>query len=155
MVRIIATTFFVAMLAACQTPYQEPGFRGGVVAQPVTADTWRISARGNAYTGDTTIQDYVLLKAAETALAAGSTHFVIAGSSDASRTGAFTTPGSAQTTLIGDTAYTTWTPSSTHTFIKPGSDVLVRLIPKGTPPPPGAIDANEVVQFIGPRVSRG
>jgi hypothetical protein len=41
------------------------GFSGGVAAQQITADTWRIQSRGNAYTGASTVQDYVLLKAAD------------------------------------------------------------------------------------------
>src|ERR1700733_5435115 len=45
--------------------YQEMGFTGGVAAQQITADTWRIQSRGNAYTASSTIQDFVLLKAGE------------------------------------------------------------------------------------------
>lgn len=152
-VRFAVALALIAMLAACQTPYQEMGLLGGVVAEPITADTWRISARGNAHTDQTKIQDYVLLKAAETTLAGGATHFVIISSADASRTGAFSTPGSAHTTFVGDTAFTTWTPGHTSVFVKPGSDVLIRIVPNGMTLD-GAIDANEVVQFIGSRVQR-
>ena len=58
------------MLAGCSTPYQEMGFTGGVKSQQATADTYRIISRGNSYTSGTTIQDYTLLKAAETTRAA-------------------------------------------------------------------------------------
>lgn len=58
-------------LIGCATKYQDMGFSGGVAAEQVTADTWRIVARGNAYTGGTRIQDFVLMKAAETTKAAG------------------------------------------------------------------------------------
>lgn len=60
-------------LASCATKYQEMGFTGGVAAQQITSDTYRIVARGNGYTGNTAIQDYALLKAAETTIAAGGT----------------------------------------------------------------------------------
>jgi hypothetical protein len=63
--------------AGCATPYQDMGFSGGVLAQQMTANTFRIVARGNGYTGTTTVQDYVMLKAAETAIQNGGTHFVI------------------------------------------------------------------------------
>jgi hypothetical protein len=64
------------LLAGCGTKYQEMGFTGGVAAEQITKDTYRIVARGNGNTRSTTIQDYALLKAAETTKAAGATHFV-------------------------------------------------------------------------------
>jgi hypothetical protein len=88
-----------AVLGGCATKYQEMGFTGGVAAQQVTADTWRIQSRGNAYTGASTVQDYVLLKAAETTQAAGGTHFQIVSAADASRASTLVTPGSSTTTF--------------------------------------------------------
>lgn len=81
-------------LAACSTPYQTMGIMGGVESQQITGTTYRIVARGN--TGGTTIQDYTLLKAAETTKAAGGTHFAIISASDASSTGYVATAGHAQ-----------------------------------------------------------
>ena len=69
------------------------GFTGGVAAQQMTADTFRISARGNSYTSTTTIQDYMMLKAAETTKQVDGSYFVIVSAADASRTGYITTPG--------------------------------------------------------------
>jgi hypothetical protein len=57
-------------VAGCSTPYQE-----GVAAEQMTADTFRIVARGNAYTADTALQDYTVLKAAKTTKNMGGTHF--------------------------------------------------------------------------------
>jgi hypothetical protein len=37
------------------------GFSGGVTAQRMTTDTYRIVARGNTYMGATAIEDYTLL----------------------------------------------------------------------------------------------
>lgn len=57
----------VTLLAvSCATPYQEMGFSGGVSSQQMTANTFRIIARGNGYTGSVAVQDYAMLKAAET-----------------------------------------------------------------------------------------
>ena len=53
-------------LAGCGTKYQEMGFTGGVAAEQMSANVYRIKSRGNGYTSNSTIQDYVLLKAAET-----------------------------------------------------------------------------------------
>jgi hypothetical protein len=60
MMRIVAVALALA-LGGCSTPYQDMGFAGGVAAQRMTNDTYRIVARGNGYTGSTTIQDYTML----------------------------------------------------------------------------------------------
>jgi hypothetical protein len=142
-------------LCGCATKYQEMGFSGGVAAQQITADTFRIQARGNAYTNSAMVQDYVLLKAAETTQANGATYFQIVSAADASRASTFVTPGSSTTTLVGNTAFTTTSPGSVDTVIKPGQDVYVRVL-KTAPnvPTPGVYSAAEIIQFIGPRVQR-
>jgi len=152
--RIVAVAVLALSLGACSTKYQDMGFTGGVAAEQITADTWRIIARGNAYTGGTRIQDFILLKAAETTKAAGGTHFVISGSQDASRQGAITTPATAQTTFSGGSAFTTFSPGSVYTYVKPGQDAYVRVlsIPPGAQPPPGVLSADEIIRFIGPRL---
>jgi hypothetical protein len=153
--------FVVAMLVAalsvgCATPYQGMGFRGGVDAQQLTANTFRILARGNGYTDATTIQDHALLKAAETTKQAGGTHFAIISASDASSVGHVVVPGQAHTSVVGSTAYTTYTPATAHKFIRPGQDVYIRIltVQLGQQPPFGAFSADEIIQFVGPRVKR-
>jgi hypothetical protein len=146
----------VLALGGCSTPYQEMGFAGGVVAQQMTANTYRILARGNGYTAGTTIQDYTVLKAAETTKQAGGTHFLIVSAADASSAGYITTPGQARTSVVGNTAYTTYSPGMVHQYMKPGQDVYIRVltITPGQPPPPGAFSADEIIQFVGSRVKR-
>ncbi|WP_457488951.1 CC0125/CC1285 family lipoprotein [Tardiphaga sp. P5_C10] len=139
------------LLAGCGTRYQEMGFTGGVAAEQITADTWRIKARGNAYTASETVQDYVLLKAAETTQAAGGTHFQLISSTDASRTGVIVTPGQSTTTFSGNQAFTTTSPASASEFIKPGQDTYIRVL-RGAQP--AAISAAEIIQFTGARVKR-
>ena len=146
----------LCLLASCQTPYQESGFTGGVTASPITNDTYRISARGNGYTAANTIQDYVLLKAAETTLAKGGTHFIVMTSADASRQEFGQTPGMMQTNVIGKTAYTTYTPGVTYDIVKPGQDTIIQIltISEGVTPPMGAFPAQQVYDNINPRVMR-
>jgi hypothetical protein len=152
----IAAVAGLCLLASCQTPYQEPGLTGGVTASPITNDTYRISARGNGYTAANTIQDYVLLKAAETTLAKGGTHFVVVTSADATRQQIGQTPGMMQTNIIGKTAYTTYTPGITYDIVKPGQDTIIQIltIPNGVTPPMGAFPAQQVFDNINPRVKR-
>jgi hypothetical protein len=132
------------------------GFAGGVSAQQMTADTFRITARGNGYTNRTAIQDYVFLKAAETTKQSGATHFSIISAEDASTAGSIESPGHARTSVVGNTAYTTYSPGMVHQFIKPGQDSYIRIftLQPGSRPPPGAIAADEVIQFVGSRVAR-
>lgn len=141
-------------LAGCGTKYQGMGFNGGVEAQQVTADTYRIVARGNAYTANTTIQDYALLKAAETTKSAGATHFVVISAADAARVSHGVTSGSVQTSVIGNTAYSTYTPGQPYTIVKPGQDAYIRILRPGQTAP-GAISAEEIIRFVGSRVQRG
>ena len=91
--RILVALVGLALLCGCATKYQDMGFTGGVAAEQITADTWRIRARGNAYTNSSTVQDYVLLKAAETTQAAGGTYFQIVSAADASHASTFVNPG--------------------------------------------------------------
>lgn len=99
---------------------------GGVSAEPVTHDTYRIKARGNAFIESSQLQDYVLLKAAETVTSVGGRYFAIIGSQDLS-----------ERTI--DTVY------------KPGADTLVQIVPR---PGQGVFDAKEIIAVIGPRVPR-
>ncbi|MDA9545853.1 hypothetical protein ACM43_15780 [Bradyrhizobium sp. CCBAU 45321] len=153
--RWIAFFWVCLAVGGCGTKYQDMGFTGGVAAQQMTADTWRIQARGNAYTNSATVQDYVLLKAAETTQAAGGTHFQIISAADASRTSTVVTPGTSNTTFVGNQAVTTTSPGSVDTVIRPGQDVYVRVLklPPG-PTPQGVYSATEIVQFVGSRVER-
>lgn len=154
--RVLQCLVMFAVLGGCATKYQEMGFTGGVAAQQVTADTWRIQSRGNAYTGAATVQDYVLLKAAETTQSSGGTHFQIVSSADASRASTFVTPGTSTTTLVGNQAFTTTSPGSVDTVIRPGQDVYIKVLklPPTTPAAPGLYSAAEVIQFVGSRVQR-
>jgi hypothetical protein len=153
--KILAAAVAVA-LSGCATPYQSMGFTGGVEAQQVLQDTWRIVARGNGYTSATRIQDYVLLKAAETTIANGGTHFVVLNSADRTNTAVGQTPGSVSTTVVGHTAFSTVDPGVSYNIVKPGEDTMIKIITvkAGETAPAGALAADQIVQFVGPRVHK-
>jgi hypothetical protein len=132
------------------------GFSGGVAAQQMTHNTFRIVARGNGYTGTTRVQDYLMLKAAETTLQNGGTHFLIISASDASSNDQIVTGGTSQTHFAGNTAYTTYSPPVVSNVFKPGEDAYIRVlsVPAGQQAPNGAIAAQEIVQFVGSRVKK-
>jgi hypothetical protein len=142
-----ATVLLIVLIVVGCTPYQDIGLMGGVEAQQVTATTFRIVARGNGYTSNTRIQDYALLKAAETTKAAGGTHFAIVSAEDA------TVQQSLYLTQIGPrgSAFTT---ASIGSVAKPGQDTYIRVfaLDPGQAAPQGTLLADEIIQFVGPRV---
>jgi hypothetical protein len=142
----------VGALAACSTTYGKMGFTGGVEAMPVTSDVVRISARGNGYTDQTTIQDFVLLKAAETTLSAGHTHFTVLGATDATNR----TVGQTSGTFSNYGGFVTYNPGMTYNIVAPGQDVNIRIwTPKASDAiPPNTFPAQEVFNNINPRVKR-
>ena len=58
----LSITLSILALGACSTGYQEMGLTGGVEAEQMSADIFRITARGNGMTEKTTVEDYVLLE---------------------------------------------------------------------------------------------
>ncbi len=124
------------------------------------------------------IQDFVLLKSAELALANNATHFTLAGSADATRRSYITTPTTHNTTVssygrhsgayqrnIGGGTYdgiysgsarinTTTNHGSIIPVIKPGMDVFVTIfkIPTNRTPRPNMINAQGIYNSIAPRL---
>jgi hypothetical protein len=158
--RSVAVIVFAGVIAStlggCATKYQEMGLSGGVTAEQMTADTFRIIAQGNAYTSSTTIQDYALLKAAETTKTMGGSHFVIISAQDATSVSVGQTPGTMQTNVVGSMAFSTYNPGTTYTIVKPGENAYVRVLRlrPGEQPPPGAFLADEIIRYVGARVSQ-
>jgi transcriptional regulator of nitric oxide reductase len=146
------------VLAACGTPYQDMGFLGGVEATQIDSNTFRITASGNAYTGTNTVQNYALLKAADTTLAQGCDYFVILGAQDRSSTSYSETPVQAQssTNLVGPTAVTntTMTGGDIETLFKPGQALMIKVYKGQKPDQANAFDAHEIETYIGPKVKR-
>ena len=146
--------FSCVVLGGCATKYQEMGFTGGVTAEPVMTDVYRIIARGNAYTSADRVQDFVLLKAAETTLATGGNYFAILDQRDRTNVAVGQTPGMVQTNVIGNTAFTTYSPGSTYHVVKPGEALMIRVlrVGPGQAPPPGAWPAQDLANNLGPRL---
>ena len=155
--KVVSAAVVGLTLMGCGTKYQDMGFTGGVAAKQMSADVFRIEARANSYTGKNTVQDYMLLKAAETTKSAGKTHFILINSTDASSTASIVNEGSATTRFNGNTAETTYSPATVSHFFKPGADAYIRVISilPGKETPAGAISADEIIQFVGTRVQRG
>jgi hypothetical protein len=156
MKKLILAALAAAMLAGCATTYGDMGLTGGVDAAPMTNDTFRISARGNGFTDATTIQDYAMLKAAETTLAAGKTHFAIITGKDVTNRSYGQTSGTINTSFIGNTAFTTYNPGYVYDIVKPGEDLMIRVFTpaKGAALPANAFNAQEIFDNVNPRIKR-
>ena len=118
--RIIALFACAMLLAACATKYQDMGWTGGVEAEPVMTDVYRIVARGNGYTSPDRVNDFTLLKAAETTIAAGGNYFAVLGAADRTAVEAGQTPSTVSTNVVGRTAFTTVNPGVSYNIVKPG-----------------------------------
>jgi len=152
-VTALALAAAIIGLGGCATRYQELGATGGVTAAQITDEVWRITARGNLYTDAGTIQDFVLLKAAETTVAAGRTHFAIVGKHDTGRGGS----GG----LFGQRALGASNEQFGYGLIgsgrrELGEDLMIRVLPLdlAKEDKAEAIDARQIVANVGGRVKR-
>jgi hypothetical protein len=144
-------------LGGCGTTYREMESGRGVQALQMSADTWRIETRGNGYTNANIVKDWMLLKAAETTKQQGGTHFIIVEQSDATTKSTTITPGARQSTLVGATRYSTYTPSVINRQMNPGRDAYIRVIKVAAAEaaPADAQSADEIIKYIGARIPRG
>ena len=138
-------------LAGCAARNGNMEFSGGVAAEQMSADVFRIKSSGNVRTED------VLLIAAETTKGAGATHFKLISANDASPQVDFTTPGSVTPSVGGRPADSSNPSATTSATIKPGRDAYIRVLrlAPGQQPPGGAFAVDEIMQFVGRRGKRG
>jgi hypothetical protein len=145
------------VLGGCGTSYREMDAGRGVQALQMSADTWRIEARGNGYTNANIVKDWMLLKAAETAKRQGGSHFIIVEQADASNKSSTITPGARHSTLAGATRTSIYTPSAINRQMLPGQDAYIKVISVAPDQsaPADAKSADEIIKYIGGRIPRG
>jgi hypothetical protein len=150
-----------ALLASCATPYQQMGLMGGVNVQPIDATTLRITGRGNAFTSTATLENYVVLRAAEETQRRGYDLFLVTGGEEESKPGVVTVAGRTYTyqTLDAYDNPVTQTYSAPDTavhYTKPQTNMVIRML-KGPEPadaPKNLFVAADVIRFLGPKVRR-
>lgn len=112
------------LIPACATGYHRRGLSGGLSETQLDRNVWIVTFNGNGYTSGERASDFVLLRCADVALAAGYGFFAIVDSAQSSSVGSYTTPTQSSTTVnvYGNTAYaqTTTTGGQTYTYVKPG-----------------------------------
>lgn len=111
-----------ACLAACMSTNTEM----------LDSRTAIISGAGNAYSNASSIAAMTLREAATQTLAKGFTHFVVINANDATRTSTWSDGGggTAAASCAGNvcSGAGSWTGPSSTTFVKPGTDLLVRFL---------------------------
>lgn len=157
------------LTSACATTYGELGGDfwddGGVTAERLTGDRYRIVSRGNGATEHGTIHDFAMLRAAETVRGVCLTHFIVEQGDDRTRVEESVTPATTTTTVekvkqkdgtFKRVERTEHTPESVDIIVRPGADLYIRALAvrPGEAPPEGAVAAEEVLAFVGPRVKR-
>ncbi len=130
---------FIIILVAifiqgCATAYKRTGFTGGYSETRLDENVFKVSFRGNGYTGRERVSDFTLLRSAELALENGYKYFVIIDANSYTSNSTYTTPttshiagsaygygnsvyGSATTTTTGGQTYNISKPSSSNTIV--------------------------------------
>lgn len=122
---------FIISLAAifiqgCSTPYKHSGFRGGYSEIQLDENVFKVSFRGNGYTGRERASDFTLLRCAELALENGYKYFVIINANSYTSKSIYTTPTTFNTTGNGQcSSTTTTTGGQTYIISKPSSSNII------------------------------
>lgn len=126
----------VLLLQACATTYQRMGFLGGVNSKPMTKDIFIVEAKGNSFTSESTIEDYLLLKAAETTIENKAKYFTILEKQDRSKVSPYTNP------YNGVTSFN----------YKPASSIYIKVFTIMPTDTEVVFEANDVILTIKNRV---
>lgn len=133
-IKKIAVILFSLCMVGCATAYKRTGFTGGYNDMKIQDDVFKVSFRGNAYTGSGKVEDFVLLRSAEVALNNGYKYFVIIDEKSAMKTSAYTTPVTANTNgvlnsfgnMASYNSQTTYSGGQTYIFHKPSSTNTIK-----------------------------
>lgn len=157
MSKIIGALTVMLLLAACQTKYAEYDGASGVSAYAMGNDLYRITARGNQFTDEMLVMDFILLKAAETTLNAGYDTFAVIGTADNTARSTTVGPGVVSTAMIGGVPTSFVVPPQSHTSVAPGAHVMIKVgnLKEGETLRPMMFNARQTYDAISKRVERG
>lgn len=153
---LVTTTLTVLCLlatSACGTQYQKSGFSGGYSETKIQDGVYKVTFRGNGYTGRETVANYALLRCAEVTLQNGFKYFIVHDGDTSSHSSSYSTPMSSTTTGIatrsGNTAQfsgqTQYYGGNTFTVHKSRSSLVIQCFnTKPNDPQTLVYDASEV-----------
>lgn len=130
-----AVGIVILALAGCATDYQSQGFTGGYTDLMTAPDEAVVTFHGNGYTSVERVGAMAALRRAEITLQHGCRYFVLVNAANVSGSSCFTTPGVANTygsaygfgNFATGSATTIVTPPQTHTFFKPGIQMVIKM----------------------------
>ncbi len=134
------------LFSGCATTYQSNGFSGGYSETQLDKNVFKVTFRGNGYTGRERVADFTLLRSAELTMQNGYKYFVVVDENSYTSNSTYTTPirattninsntygsaniygnnatynantyGTARTTVSGGQTYNISKPSSSNTII--------------------------------------
>jgi hypothetical protein len=162
--RILISAISALALAGCATAYGEMGLSGGVAAERMSADTFRIKSRANHFTDKTVAADYALLQAAEAAASACFSHFQIVDSDNRTTKNNWVSPSTSTSSWssnynggrVSGSRSTVYTPGQEFTFVQPGVDLYIQGVnlTAGYRPSPNLFSVQDVITYTGGRVTR-
>ncbi len=127
MKNLIIISIVALFIQGCATAYQCSGFSGGYSETQLDENVFKVSFRGNGYTGRERVSDFTLLRSAELALDNGYKYFVIIDADSYTSNVTYTAPttyntystgyGSATTYATGGQSYNISKPSSSNTIV--------------------------------------
>ena len=161
--RFAAALGMALALAACMAPAvygpRRPGATTGYTDRELAPGRYRVTFTGNSVTARETVQDYLLLRAAEVTLAAGGTYFVFDDRDTRARTTYHADPA-----FYGPPGFGAWgfrprwgygplgppLMISQTTRYEASAEVVV-LKPGQESSEPRAVDAREIVRHLAPQ----
>ena len=143
---------FLFFTTSCSTPYQSMGFTGGYTETQLSKNVWKVRTDGNAFTSQTVINNYALLRASELTLKKGYKYFAVISEDQTTTT---------QDIDFGQTSNTygnissngsfnsrTTTNNNVTTFTKHGNTFIFEMLKRNKR---GAYDAEIIFSSLGAR----
>ena len=155
----LATVVQLVLAVGCAT--RKPhGLGGGFSGRQLDGNTFQIEFRGNGYTPRSTVERYLLRRAAEVTVANGFDFFIVVSGNADVRSATLNTPGSYQSTttgfatVSGQTAFGaattgTYTPGQTIRIMRYGATALTKTFQGEKPEELSVYDAREVLRYLG------
>ena len=116
---------FLILISSCSTPYQKSGLTGGYKEYVLGDSTFKITARGNAFTSLEKVQNIVLVRSAELCSKYDDVVEVIS-SNSRFKTNLYSTPSQPVTTYGSNQTSTVYYGGSTGTVSKPRAEIVFK-----------------------------
>lgn len=90
------------LLIGCSTPYKSAGLTGGYSDVQLSKDIYKVSFRGNGFTSNEKVQDYLLYRCAQLTDSKGYKYFIVLAGNENHSDQIYTTPTTINTHVNGN-----------------------------------------------------